>query len=54
MTRFYFDIHDGDECAADDEGMELPDIQAVQEEAAQSLADVARNAIHGKAQGPFD
>jgi hypothetical protein len=50
MTRYYFDIRDGDECAADEEGMELPDIEAVKEEAAQSLADVARNAIGS---GPY-
>ena len=47
MQRYFFDIYDGDDCVADDEGMELPDIALVQDEAVQSLADVARNA--GKA-----
>jgi Domain of unknown function (DUF6894) len=49
MRRYFFDIYDGDDCVADDEGMELPDIASVQDEAAQSLADIARNAVSGKA-----
>jgi Domain of unknown function (DUF6894) len=48
MRRYFFDIYDGDDCVADDEGMELPDIASVQDEAAQSLSDIARNAISGK------
>ena len=48
MRRYFFDIYDGDDCVADDEGMELPDIASVQDEAAQSLADIARN-VSGKA-----
>ena len=46
MPRFYFDLRDGDELAVDEEGLELPDIRAVQAEAAISLADMARDAIH--------
>ena len=45
MTRYFFDICDGDQLTADDEGMELPDIAAAQEEAARSLADLARDRI---------
>jgi hypothetical protein len=43
--RYYFDLRDGEEVAVDDEGVELSSLQAVQEEAALSLADMARNAI---------
>ena len=33
MTRYFFDISDGDNIALDEEGMELPHVQAAQEEA---------------------
>ncbi|TYL89115.1 hypothetical protein FXB40_36585 [Bradyrhizobium rifense] len=46
MPRFYFDLRDGDKLAVDEEGLELPDIGAVQAEAAISLADMARDAVH--------
>ena len=42
--RYFFDLRDGNTLASDDEGVELPDIESVQEEAALSLADAARNA----------
>ena len=29
MRRYFFDIYDGDDCVADYEGMELPDITSV-------------------------
>jgi uncharacterized protein DUF6894 len=45
VPRYYFDIREGDEFALDDEGLELSSIQAVQEEAARSLADIARDAV---------
>jgi hypothetical protein len=45
MPRYYFDLRDGDEFAVDDEGVELRDIDLVQEEAARSLADMARDAV---------
>jgi len=45
MPRYYFDIVEGDEVTSDDEGMDLEAIEAVQEEAARSLADLARDAI---------
>jgi hypothetical protein len=44
--RYFFDLRKGDEVAIDEEGVELPTIEAVQEEAARSLADVARDAVH--------
>ena len=42
LKRYYFDLRDGNGLAPDEEGVELPDIESVQEEAALSLADMAR------------
>jgi hypothetical protein len=44
-------MREGDEIAPDDEGMELHTIQAVQEEAARALADMARDAIRRSPNG---
>jgi hypothetical protein len=44
MARYYFDLLDGDEIAPDEEGLDLPSIARVQEEAARSLAKFARDA----------
>ena len=44
MKRYFFDLRDGDELTPDDEGLELSTMEAVQEEAARSLADMARDA----------
>ena len=43
MTRYFFDIYDGDNTALDEEGLELPDVRTAQEEAARSLADLVRD-----------
>ena len=45
MQRYYFDMRDGNDILPDDEGLELGSLEAVQEEAARSLADMARDAI---------
>ena len=45
MPRYYFDMLEGDDIVPDDEGLELDSLEAVQEEAARSLADMARDAI---------
>jgi hypothetical protein len=45
MRRYYFDLREGDDLAPDEEGLELPSIERVQEEAARSLADMARDAV---------
>jgi len=45
MQRYFFDIRDGDKLAPDEEGMLLPSLAAVQDEAARSLADLARDMI---------
>ena len=48
--RYYFDLHDGNQVIVDDEGLECGSIERVQEEAARSLADMARDAAltHGR------
>ena len=50
MPRYYFDLRDNDELAVDEEGLELPTVQAVQIEAARSLVDMAKHAIWTKAE----
>ena len=45
MALYYFDLRDGEELIVDDEGMELRDMRAVQEEAARSMMDAARDAV---------
>lgn len=47
MERYYFDLRDGCGLAIDEEGLEMPDLAAVQEEAARALADMIRDSIHG-------
>jgi hypothetical protein len=46
MPRYYFDMRHEDEIATDEEGLELASIESVQEEAARSLADMARDTVH--------
>jgi hypothetical protein len=45
MMRFYFDIREAGRVIPDEEGVVLPDMEAVQREAAQSLVEIARDAI---------
>jgi hypothetical protein len=45
MERYYFDLRDSAGLAVDEEGLELKCVQAVQEEAALSLADAVRNGL---------
>jgi hypothetical protein len=47
MARYYFDLLDDDGLFIDEEGLEFSDLRAVQAEAAKSLADMARDAVHG-------
>jgi len=46
-------MRDGDGVVPDDEGMELPTLKAVQQEADQSLAHMARDAIGEHPNGPI-
>jgi hypothetical protein len=40
MRRYYFDMQNGDGLTVDEEGVELPDLIAAQQEAALALADM--------------
>lgn len=51
MKRYYFDLKDGNDLSHDEEGMELPDVLSAQQEAAQTLADMARDAIRSDGMG---
>ncbi|MEY9161844.1 DUF6894 family protein [Bradyrhizobium japonicum] len=51
MRRYYFDIREGDEIFPDEEGLEFSTIEKVQEEAARSLADMARDAVRTPGDG---
>ena len=51
MTRYFFDIREGSQFAPDEEGLDLPSLEAVQEEAARSLADMARDSVRGEPDG---
>ncbi|WP_309296303.1 DUF6894 family protein [Bradyrhizobium sp. Ce-3] len=48
MARYYFDLRDGCGLAIDEEGLEMPDLAAVQEEAARALADMIRDSVRGQ------
>lgn len=45
MPRYYFDIREDKDLTPDEEGADFDTIQEVQAEAAQSLADMAREAV---------
>ena len=49
MSRYYFDVRDGDKLQTDDEGREQSSFDAVLEEATLSLAEMALDAVgkHG-------
>jgi hypothetical protein len=50
MKRYYFDLRDSEGLTVDEEGLELQDAQAAQDEAALSLADAARDSL-GRSDG---
>lgn len=45
MPRYFFDLRDDDYLAPYEEGGDLPDLVAVQNEAGRALADLARDTI---------
>ena len=45
MTHYYFDLCDGDDLIIDEEGLELRDTKAMQNEAALTLAGFARDSV---------
>ena len=51
MARYYFNLREGDELIADDEGLELPAIESARNEAIRGLADLTRDAICNSARG---
>jgi hypothetical protein len=52
MARYFFDMRDGDELIADEEGVEFLTIDAVQHEAAHALSDMARDEVRLTGNGP--
>jgi hypothetical protein len=47
MPVYYFDTRDNDHFIEDDEGLDLPDIDAAKVAAASSLAELARDVLPG-------
>ncbi len=47
MPHYFFDTRDGADFIEDDEGFELPDIEAAKVQAATSLAELARDVLPG-------
>jgi hypothetical protein len=47
MARFYFDWRDNEDFLEDDEGMDLPDLEAAKVEASHSLIERARDVLPG-------
>jgi hypothetical protein len=45
MRRYYFDMRVGEDLGEDDEGVDLPNLEAVQNEALLVLAAMARDLI---------
>lgn len=50
MRRYFFDFRDGSGLVADEEGIEFPNLEAVQNEAARALTELARDELR-KADG---
>ena len=50
--RYFFDLHEDDRVIADEEGFEFNSMDRVQQEAARSLADMARDAAMISAADP--
>lgn len=51
MTRYHFDVRAGDDpVTLDDEGMELPSVEAAWVEAAVSVAELAMDALPDRAE----
>ena len=43
MRRYYFDVFVDDRLIVDDDGMDLPDVKRVEEEAVRTLAEMVRD-----------
>lgn len=53
MPHFFFDTDDGDFRFEDDEGFELPSLEAARIEALDALPDMARNKLPGRDRHTF-
>ena len=51
MACYYFDLRKGDEVFLDEEGIELSTIEAAQQEAVHTVAEMARDAIRRNPDG---
>ena len=51
MTRYYFDVGNGDDVSTDDEGQEFSTPESAWTEAAHSAAEMARDKTHKSAAG---
>jgi hypothetical protein len=45
MNRYFFDLRDEDGVVADEQGVLLPSLEAVQDEAARAIDDLARDEV---------
>ena len=54
MPRYYFDIFDGTETIRDEEGINLPGIEAAMAEARRAAADMSRELMLDNAPGPIE
>jgi hypothetical protein len=53
MSRFYFDVHDGETWTRDSTGVELESSHAAQQEAVRTLPAVAKDALPDGTQRDF-
>ena len=54
MSRYYFDVFDGSSTTRDDEGIELPTLEAALHEARRAAAEMAKEAIFEGSAGPLE
>jgi hypothetical protein len=45
LPRFYFDVREGTRFAPDDDGLEFPDLDAAEREAAEAAAGIGRDLL---------
>jgi hypothetical protein len=45
VPRFYFDVHEGPHFVPDNDGMEFPDLDAAEREAAETAASIGRDLL---------
>ncbi len=45
MPRFYFDVREGSRFAPDEDGLEFPDLEGAEREAAEAAASIGRDLL---------